>query len=128
MEDPRWSRLIIIGVLLAVVAGGYFFLTNQFIFGKSKNPTSNQLSQTPQPQNTNQVVPNGVAQNTPDSQPGNPTPQVVVPNNRSAYEALVERNQQQVTTLPKTGAPIFLIGAAALSAIVTGLSLRKFPY
>ncbi len=128
MEDSRWSKLIIIGVVLAVLAGGYFFLTNKFIFNKSKNTATDKPSQTSQPQSTNGNVENSAVLSTETVDQANITsPQVVEPSQRSAYETLANRNQQRVATLPNTGFPIYLIGTASLSAIIIGFSLRKFP-
>lgn len=99
MEDPRWLRLITIGLILAALAVGYFLIS-----GKFTTKTTNQPTQTPDAvlgQNTQAITP-------------------------SAYTRIAERTKG-AQTLPKTGFPVGLAIVFSVSAIISGFSLRKFP-
>ena len=108
MDDPRWLRLVTIGLVLAALAVGYFLMT-----GKLFSPTKIK-SQTPSPQ--------VLGQNTPQPSPlptSSPT---------SAYERIASRTQSQTQTLPATGFPAGLAVVFSASAIIAGYGLRKFPH
>ena len=114
MEDPRWLRLIAVGLVLAVLVVGYSLLTGSFI--KSKTITnSTQVAKTA-------TLPSPVPF----------TPPTVVPNvidkesTSSAYDRIAQRNQSNIHTLPKTSFPTGLILAVSLIAIVSGLRIRRF--
>ncbi len=104
MDDPRWLRVITVGLVLAALAVGYYIVTGAFSIKKT----------TPQTQ-VSTVAPSPK----PSSQPQNTT---------SAYDRIVARNQAQIQTLPKTGLPVGFLGLLSLSIMVTGLGLRKFPH
>lgn len=116
MENPNWLRLIVVGLVLAAMAFGYFLLSSKFTT-KNKVQKTN-VVETVQPSDTE--IP---------AAPGSPstTPQVVSSSTPSAYTRIAQRNQG-IQTLPATGSPLFLISLLASSALVTGFSLRKFPH
>lgn len=116
MEDPRWLRLITIGLILAALAVGYFLFTGKFSSNsaKTQSPQATVLGQTTKTQNgTTNASPN------PTTSPS-PTP-------TSAYNRIVSRNQNQVQTLPATGFPAGLAIALSVSAMIAGYGLRRFP-
>ncbi len=119
MEDPRWLRLITIGLVLAALAVGYFLLSGRLASNSVKktqaSPTS-VLGQNTQPTPT--AIPTVVS--TPSPVPS------VVPN--SAYNRIVNRTQGGVQTLPSTGFPVGLFGALSAAAAVAGWGLRRFPH
>lgn len=112
MDDPKWLRIIIVGLVLAALAIGYYLLSGAFSLGKSKKPQT-QTNTTVQ---TTPVIPSASPATTPSSAP------------KSAYQAIVERNQSQVQALPRTGLPAGFLGLLSISIMVTGLGLRKFPH
>lgn len=105
MDDPRVLRIVTVGLILAALAVVYFLFTGGFSVSKSK------VSQTPTPSAV-------LGQNT------QPTP---TPSPVSAYNTIANRSQGNVQTLPKTGFPVEMAVVFSISAIVSGLSLRKFP-
>lgn len=110
MEDPKWLRLITIGLILAALAIGYFLLTGGLVKKSSKPQTQTAVS-TPSPaiRGDSIIVPEATA-----------TP--------SAYTRIVDRAQGGVRTLPATGVPVGLMLLFASSAMVVGFSLRKYPH
>lgn len=121
MDDPRWLRLITIGLVLAALAIGYFLLTGRLTSNTTK--TSSQVSKailssspavTPSPAS----VP--VATSTP----------AIIPTSSpaSAYEAISNRTQETPQTLPKTGFPVGLVTALSVSIIIAGWGLHRFPH
>ena len=81
MDDPKWLRLITVGLMLSVVVVIYLLFTGTFIGEKNKKVSIQ----------TGQV--NGVK--------ATPTPVPV-----TAYNKIAERTQASVETLPNTGFPI----------------------
>ena len=120
MDDPRWLRLITIGLVLAALAVGYFLLAGGFSVGKSKIAQTsgtqqiNKLQQSPLPKPN--TIPLPATASASDHQ-----------NASSAYTRIVNRTQATTQTLPKTGFPIGLAVIFSASAVVSGLGLRKFP-
>lgn len=112
MDDPRWLRLITIGLVLAAFAVGYFLLTG----GLAVNKSNRVANKTTQPT----MIPTASVQ--PSSSPS-PSPSA----SGSAYSQIVERNQSGAQTLPRTGFPVGLTIVFSVSAMVTGFSLRKYP-
>lgn len=121
MEDPRWLRLITIGLVLAAVAVGYFLFTGRF---SAKNVTApkSQISQvrsanSPSPKTS--VNAGAVQQN-------------ASPNPSSAFNMIAQRSNniggQNVQTLPRTGFPIGLLGALSVSGMLIGWGLKRFPH
>lgn len=121
MDDPRWLRLIMIGLILAALALGYFLLSGKFAQTVNKtaqnSPTASVLGQASQVQGQeNQIAsPNPTAKLN-----GTPAP-------TSAYAKIAARTQNQTTTLPKTGFPQELAIIFSVSAMISGWGLRKFP-
>lgn len=107
MESSPWLKLITIGLVLAALAVGYFLVSGRF--------AGNKISQPPAEKQVE-----GVSSASPQAVEPSPTP-------LNAYARIVERNKSGVQTLPKTGSPAILISIISLSAIISGLSLRKFP-
>jgi len=115
MDDPRWLRVITVGLILAVLAVGYFILTGGFTTSKT------QKAQTQTNQQSNIVqAPSSVSSPTTTAQPSPTTP-------TSAYSRIVERNQSNIQTLPATGFPAGLAVVFSVGTIITGRSLRKYP-
>ncbi len=110
MDNPRWLRIIIIGLILAALAITYYLLTGAFsLKGKSSNLTNNTQQTIPAPS----VV---------------PTPSVIPTSApKTAFDRITERNQKQVQNLPNTGFPEMLAGMLLISVMTVGLGLRKFP-
>lgn len=105
MDDPRWLRLITVGLVLAALAVGYFLLTGKFT---SKNiPTAETKVTQPIPSPQPTLIPLV-----------SPSPQVMGENTT---------NRGNMVTLPRTGSPLVLLGVIALGVMISGLSLRKFP-
>lgn len=128
MEDAGRIRLIIIGIILAVIAGGYFLFTQASRVLKSKSQSAAQVIVSPNP------VSSPTAYNlvlvTPSPSPigartNSALTQVVAGN--SAAGANAGSNPGTKGTLPKTGFPGILAGAFATSAIISGFFLRKYP-
>src|SRR3989344_5769393 len=95
MEDPRWLRLITIGLVLAALAVGYFLLTGRL------SPNSNNTTRTQTQVNKAVESPTPAAVATVTQPSPTPTP-------ASAYSRIVERTQGGVKSLPKTGFPVGL--------------------
>ena len=128
MENPNWLRLIVVGLVLAAMAFGYFLLSNRFVSTKNtKIQKTTQVVEKTQPTQEPDIV--AVQPSvTPSASPISSPRANVTPTNSPAYTKIAERtNKGGIQTLPKTGAPLFFMGIGALSAIATGLGLRKFP-
>ncbi len=115
MDDPRVLRIITVGLVLAVLAVAYFLLTGGFS-SRTKTTQTAQITQV-----------KGIASSSPAAAAGTATQASPTPTPQSAYDRIVDRNQAGVTTLPKTGFPAGLVVVFSASAIISGLSLRKFP-
>lgn len=113
MDDPRWLRIITIGLVLAAMAVGYFLIAGRFSGNKSTQTQALKQAQpvyaTPSPTYSPTPLPS-------------PSPQAL----GSATES-DSQTKGGIQTLPKTGFPIVLIGVFSAAAIVSGWSLRKFP-
>lgn len=109
MDDTTRLRLIIIGLILASIAGGYF-IYSQKIKAKPKTTPVVTLNQPVQ-----QIQP------------------VITPTPAATPVILEQAAQGQnlpttgVSTLPTTGIPTYLWASFALSVGVIGWSLKKFP-
>ncbi len=119
MDDSKWLRIIIVGLVLAALAIGYYLLSGVFSLGKTNKPqtkvnTTLQNSPAPNTSSNPSIVPSA-------------SPAAASLSPQSAYQRIVERNQSQVQALPKTGLPAGFLGLLSLSIMVTGLGLRKFP-
>ncbi len=124
MENPAWVRMIVVGLVLAVLAVGYFLLSGSFVKSKPRiDSVKTTVVETP----TGAV--NGVAMNI------SPTP---TPATQSAYNRIVNRTQNQnqyqygtqggTQTLPRTGFPVGLISLLSASVAIAGWGLRRFPH
>lgn len=111
MEDARWLRLVTIGLVLAAIAAGYFLVAQRFTGNTQKSKSEVSMTQSPSPD----VIPSSVL----GTQNGE-TP-------KSAYERIAERTRGGVSELPATGFPAVLTGILAVSAMIAGFGLRKFP-
>jgi len=110
MEDPRWLRLVVIGLVLAAVAVGYFLLSGRLF-------SNNIVKVSPIP--TPSVLGQNASPSASLSSPG-PTP-------TSAYNTIVNRTQNGTQALPKTGFPAGAAVIFSASVIIIGWGLRKYP-
>lgn len=110
MEDPRWLRLVTVGLVLAALAVGYFLLTGRFTSNNQSKP-----SPTPIP---------AVSETT------TPTPSSVgVGSSPSATPSAVASDpRMNVTTLPATGYQLIILGMISAGVMISGLGLRKYPH
>lgn len=117
MDDPRWLRLITVGLVLVALVVGYSLLTGSFVKSKPAQKETQISNETVVRSPSPSINPSGTPSATPASSSG-------LVNGKVA-----ERNQGgNIQILPKTGFPVILTLAFSLSAIVTGWSLRKFPH
>lgn len=100
MEENTKIRLIIGGLVLVGFAVGYLILAQRF--------------QTETPKIAPQPMKNIIA-----SPSATPTPVVINQGSDNQTDGL--------NTLPQTGVPLPILASFALSAIVSGFFLRKFP-
>lgn len=117
MDDPRWLRIIVVGLVLAILAVVYFLLTGGLGISKPKVQT--------QGNQTNKIV---VVSPSPSAIPivtMPPQPQKTA--TPSAYSQIASRTQAGTQTLPRTGFPVGLAVIFSASAVISGLALRKFP-
>lgn len=112
MDDPRWLRVITVGLILAILAAAYFLLTGGFSVSKTKKvqTQTTQVIQSPKPAAIPIVTMRPQQTATP-----------------SAYARVANRTQLNTQTLPRTGFPAGIAVVFSVSAIISGLSLRKFP-
>lgn len=133
MEDPRWLRLITIGLVVTALAVGYFLLSGRMVSNSTvKTPESATPSASILGRNV-QATSSPGASSTPRSTP------------LSAYDRIASRNQQsqpqtqsqlqsptqaqsQSQTLPKTGFSYLLAGIFSIGILISGWGLRKFPH
>ena len=117
MEDPRWLRLMTIGLVLAAIAVGYFLFTGRFSSNTSKSGTQvSQASPSPIPATSPSVLGENRAS-------ASPSPV-------SAYDRIAQRTTkggQPVQTLPNTGLPLGLLVIFSASGVIIGWGLQKFP-
>lgn len=110
MEDPRWLKVITVGLILAALAVGYFLLTGRF---NGTTPTNRTESNS----NSQQVVASPL-----------PSPQAIVQASPTPTPAVSGvNNQTGAQTLPNTGNPLALVVIFSISAATTGFFLRKYP-
>lgn len=121
MEDPKWLRLITIGLVLAALAVGYFLLSGRLASNSTRNISQiNQATSTPT--QTAAASPSVLGIN------GQATP---TPTPTSAYNRIASRNQgqsQATQALPNTGFPLGLTIVFSVAVMISGWGLRKFPY
>lgn len=124
MEDPRWLRLVTIGLVLAALAVGYFLLSGRLSPNNNTKPASQATKSVPSPVSTASASPAVVGRAT----QATPTPTATPV---SAYGMIVDRNQaktQGSQTLPNTGFPVGLVVVISVATMISGWGLRKFPY
>ena len=114
MDDPRWLRIVVVGLILAILAVVYFLLTGGL--GLKPKVQSNQASKVVVVSPSPSPSPVSVATMSPER---TATP--------SAYDRIASRTQAGVQTLPNTGFPVGLAIIVTAAAIGSGLALRKFP-
>lgn len=112
MDDPRWLRLITIGLVLAALAVGYFLVSGRFAANKSTR-------QAQAPRQVQQMTPSPIPVTSPAS---SPSPQAL----GTATQQDGQKGSVQV--LPRTGFPLALVGIFSASAMIAGWGLRKFPH
>lgn len=132
MEDSKWLRLMTIGLVLAALAVGYFLFVGRFSSDITK--TGSKVSQ---------ATPSASSSASPSTTVGTPKPSVLGQNTQagstsspsptptSAFSRIVSRNQgngSAVTTLPRTGFPAGLAAILAISTMISGWGLRRFPH
>lgn len=108
MDDPRWLRVITVGLVLAALAVGYYLLSGAFSLNKIPKPQAQ----------VNKIIPTPVS---------SPTPVPSTSPSQNAYSRIIARNQAEVQTLPRTGFPVGVTVILSGSAMIVGLGLRKFP-
>lgn len=118
MDDPRVLRIITVGLVLAALAVGYFLLTGGFKAKKAQTEITqveqvNTVAESPVPSD---VVGESI------QSASSPAPV------QSAYDTLANRSQSNVQTLPKTSFPTGVVVIFSAGALVSGWSLRKYPY
>ena len=135
MDDPRWLRVITVGLVLAALAVGYYILTGAFSINKTVNKTTPKTEATSSAVLATTISPRPLTPASPlaesreaarersDGEQAKPTVKPV-----SAYEKIILRNKDIVQTLPKTGYPLGLAVLLSISAMISGVGLRKFPY
>lgn len=124
MDDPRWIRLIIVGLVLAALVVGYMIFSGGFVKSKSvqKNaPTATETTfKSPNPSVVTPIgTPSALLNATPSASPA---------ASGSAYDQIAGRSQSNVQTLPNTGIQVSMGLLVSLLAIISGWSLRKFTH
>ena len=107
IDGDNRIRIIIAGLVLAVIAVGYIIFSQKFTNSQTK--VQNSVTPTPIEQTTS----------TPEDQPiDSALPQTTKGG----------LSTSGVSTLPKTGFPVALLGIFSTSASIIGWSLRKYPH
>ncbi|MBI2597250.1 hypothetical protein HYW41_03780 [Candidatus Daviesbacteria bacterium] len=120
MDDPRWLRIVTVGLILASLAVGYFLLTGGF----SSKPRRVQPQNTQVSNSSSSPSPYSATLGTTSPFATTEPEQTTIP---SAYSRIVERNQSNIQALPATGFPAGLAVVFSVGTIITGWSLRKYP-
>ncbi len=129
MEDPRWLRLITIGLVLAALAVGYFLISGRFFSATPVTRTPAPVSQSvPIATSSATPGPSVLGQNTGNT--SRPVAAVASPTPASAYDRIASRAQTGTgaQTLPRTGFPVGLMVVLSISVIISGWGLRRFPH
>lgn len=113
MDDPRWIRLVTIGLILAAVAVGYFLISGRLFTNSTTLTQDVSVVGSPSPS------PSVLGQDTATVSPS--------PTSKSAYNTIAQRAQGGAQTLPNTGFPVVSAGFFSAAAIAIGLGLKKFP-
>lgn len=126
MDDPRWLRLIVVGLILAALVVGYSLLTGGFVKSKPSTKKTEVARQTPIPT----TVPTPTQFQTP-SPVVSPGPSIIpqpLPSPSPVNNRISEKGQVGIQTLPRTGFPLGLAVTFAISTMIAGWSIRKFPH
>ncbi|MBI4035452.1 hypothetical protein HY383_00750 [Candidatus Daviesbacteria bacterium] len=126
MEDPKWLRLLTVGLVLAAIAVGYFLFTGRFASDSTKKaPQVGQAVSSPSPR----VIPSATPTTSPA--PAATSAPIVSPSPSatpaSAYSIIANRTKGGMQVLPNTGFPIGLAAALSVSVMISGWGLRRFP-
>lgn len=108
MDNPRFLRIITVGLVLAALVVGYVLLTGGFSVKSKKVQT--------EPTKIQQAD-NAVESPVPSASP-----------NQSAYDRIASKSQSSVQKLPDTGFPAGLAIVFSVGTLVSGWSLRRYPY
>ncbi|MDO8619299.1 MAG: hypothetical protein Q7R49_05145 [Candidatus Daviesbacteria bacterium] len=103
MVEDNKLKILTAGLVLAALAIGYFIITQKI---------NNQASH--------------IANQPSASSVPTPTPELV-PLPSATPAPIPSTTKGGTNTLPKTGFPLTLVGVFAMSALVSGYFLRKFP-
>lgn len=122
MDDPKWLKLVVIGLVLAALATGYFLLSGRLTSNQAAKPGTQVSKNIPMATPVASASPTVLGQNA----QGSPAP-ISSSAPVSAYNALVNRNGGGVQNLPNTGSPVVLISALAVSTMLVGWGLRRYP-
>lgn len=117
MDDPRWIRLVTIGLILAAVAVGYFLISGRLFTNSSVQTQPQEVSVV----ESSTPSPSVMGENTASSASPSPAAQ-------SAFNTAAQRAQGSAQTLPNTGFQLGLIATLAASAAIAGWGLRRFPH
>lgn len=118
MDDPRWLKLITVGLILAALVVGYFLLSGRLISNNSVQKVSK----------PNEIVADASSSAIPvASVLGQDAQAVPTSSPKSAYEKIVSRTQNNIQILPKTGFPEVMAGVFSLGIMLTGWGLRRYP-
>jgi hypothetical protein len=119
MEDSARLKLIVLGLVLAAIAGAYLFFSGRVASNKTANatpkPSASSVAVAQDP-GTPMVVPNSPLQSDVPGQQIQPLPQTGLSG-----------GQPPVQGLPNTGLPLDLAGSIGAAAVVVGYALRKYP-
>ncbi len=133
MEDPKWLRLITIGLVVTALAVGYFLLSGRMVSNKAPS-TSIGESATPSASILGRNAQTALSPGASSTSRSTPL---------SAYDRIASRNQpsqpqtqsqpqsptqSQSQTLPKTGFSYLLAGIFSIGILISGWGLRKFPH
>jgi hypothetical protein len=118
MEDSTRLKLIVLGLVLAAIAGAYLFFSGRFL---SRNATPSPSPIAVRPTET----PGAPLVIVPPIQDGQQQPGQ--PPMQANGQPLPPTGISDVNSLPATGLPMELMGTIGAAAIVVGYALRRFP-
>ncbi len=116
MDDPRWIRLVTIGLILAAVAVGYFLISGRLFTNSTTQTQPQEISV----EGSLSPSPSVLGQDTATVSPS--------PTSQSAFNTIAQRMQGSAQTLPNTGFPILSLGLFSAAVVVIGWGLKKFPH
>ena len=122
MDDPRWIRIVIIGLILASLAVGYYLFKGATSLKSTKVQTTTTKTTNASPSPVTTII---TQESSETEILGQETTQTNTP--KSAYQTLAQRSQGSVQTLPKTGFPLEAVAGISAGAMLIGYGLKKFP-